>query len=167
MKKYEYRGKQWHEQCFTCRECQKPIGNNSFIPRDEHVICIPCYEEKFAQRCKKCNGVINKGGVTYKDEPYHRDCFGCTKCNKLLAGEKFTSKNDKPFCADCYGEEFANKCDRCTKPIMGLGGTRFISFEDRYWHSECFACYRCSKSLVGEGFLTNETEIICPGCART
>lgn len=26
MKKFEYKGKQWHEQCFTCKSCQQPIG---------------------------------------------------------------------------------------------------------------------------------------------
>lgn len=57
MKKYEYMGKQWHEQCFCCQECHQPISNKSFIPRDQHVICVTCYEQQYAQRCTKCNGV--------------------------------------------------------------------------------------------------------------
>ncbi len=57
MKKFEYRGKQWHEECFCCAVCKKPIGNQSFIPRDQEVVCVPCYEEHYAQRCLKCNGV--------------------------------------------------------------------------------------------------------------
>ena len=57
MKKFEYKGKQWHEQCFTCGECNQPIGNMSFIPREDRVICVPCYEANYAQRCQKCNEV--------------------------------------------------------------------------------------------------------------
>ncbi len=57
MKKYEYKGKQWHEQCFCCKVCTQPIGSKSFIPRDQEVVCVPCYEEQYAQRCMKCNGV--------------------------------------------------------------------------------------------------------------
>lgn len=57
MKKYEYKGKQWHEQCFCCKVCLQPIGNKSFIPRDQEVVCVQCYEEQYAQRCMKCNGV--------------------------------------------------------------------------------------------------------------
>ena len=57
MKKFEYKGKQWHEECFCCLECTEPIRNKSFIPREEQVVCVPCYEEKYAQRCSKCNGV--------------------------------------------------------------------------------------------------------------
>ena len=57
MKKFEYKGKQWHEECFCCMECKEPIRNKSFIPRDEQVVCVPCYEDKYAQRCTKCVGV--------------------------------------------------------------------------------------------------------------
>ena len=59
MKKFEFRGKQWHEECFGCSVCRQPIGNKRFIPRDNEFVCVPCYEEQFAQRCAKCNGVSN------------------------------------------------------------------------------------------------------------
>jgi len=120
MKKFEYKGTQWHEECFVCNVCKEPIKNKSFIPRGDEVVCIPCFENKYAQRCAKCNGVLTKGGVAYKDIPWHRECFTCSKCGKNLAGEKFTSRDDKPFCADCYGDMFAKKCCICTKPIMGV-----------------------------------------------
>jgi hypothetical protein len=166
MRKFEYRGKQWHEECFTCAECQQPIGSKSFIPRDQQVICVPCYEEKFAQRCTECKEVIRRGGVTYKGEPWHKECFVCNYCHKQLAGIKFISKDDQPYCAECYGELFAKKCNKCTKPITGIGGCKFISFEDRHWHSECFNCSKCNVNLVGKGFLTTDDLITCPECGR-
>ncbi|XP_074640636.1 testin-like [Tubulanus polymorphus] len=167
MKKFEYKNKQWHDNCFCCLVCKQPIGSKSFIPKDNDVVCIPCYEEQFAQRCQKCNGVINKGGVTYKGNPFHRECFACTNCNLELAGQKFTSKDEKPYCANCYGELFAKKCCKCTKPITGIGSTKFISFEERHWHSDCFNCYKCNTSLVGRGFLTDGADILCPTCGRS
>ena len=60
MKKYEYKGKQWHEMCFCCKVCREPIGSKSFIPRDQEVICIDCYEKNYAQRCTKCDKVRQK-----------------------------------------------------------------------------------------------------------
>lgn len=51
--------------------------------------------------------------------PWHRECFVCTNCNKELAKEKFTSREDKPYCAECYGQLFAKKCCRCDSPISG------------------------------------------------
>merc|ERR1719334_485002 len=53
-KKMEYKGKQWHENCFTCNNCKKALGTQSFIPKDEHNYCVTCYEELFATKCTKC-----------------------------------------------------------------------------------------------------------------
>ncbi|CAG0885008.1 unnamed protein product [Cyprideis torosa] len=166
MKKMEYKTRQWHEKCFCCCVCKTPIGTKSFIPREQEIYCTGCYEEKFATRCIKCNKIITTGGVTYKNEPWHRECFTCTNCNKCLAGERFTSRDEKPYCAECFGELFAKRCTSCTKPITGIGGTRYISFEDRHWHNDCFICASCRASLVGKGFITDGDEILCPDCAK-
>ncbi len=50
--------------------------------------------------------------------------------------------------------------------IIGSGGTRYISFEDRHWHNDCFVCQRCRSSLVGRGFLTEGPDILCPDCGK-
>nr|XP_023015084.1 paxillin-B isoform X1 [Leptinotarsa decemlineata] len=165
-KKMEYKTRQWHEKCFCCCVCKVPIGTQSFIPREQEIYCSKCYEEKFATRCIKCNKVITSGGVTYKNEPWHRECFTCTHCTKSLAGERFTSRDEKAYCAECFGELFAKRCTACTKPITGIGGTKFISFEDRHWHNDCFFCASCRTSLVGRGFITDQDDIICPECAK-
>ncbi|KFD51657.1 hypothetical protein M514_07536, partial [Trichuris suis] len=166
MKKMEYKGKEWHDKCFCCALCKTPIGTRSFIPKNDEVYCSACFEEKFATRCTKCKQVITSGGVTYRNEPWHRECFGCTNCGTGLAGQRFTSKDDKPYCAECFGELFAKRCIECTKPITAVGGTKFISFEDRHWHNDCFKCAQCSASLVGQGFITDGPDILCPECAK-
>ncbi|KAF7395865.1 hypothetical protein HZH68_009915 [Vespula germanica] len=119
-KKMEYKTRQWHEKCFCCVVCKNPIGTKSFIPREQEIYCAGCYEDKFATRCVKCNKIITSGGVTYKNEPWHRDCFTCSNCNNSLAGQRFTSRDDKPYCADCFGELFAKRCTACSKPITGI-----------------------------------------------
>ncbi|XP_046438332.1 uncharacterized protein LOC124189880 isoform X1 [Daphnia pulex] len=165
-KKMEYKSRQWHEKCFSCFVCKTPIGTKSFIPREQDIYCSGCYEEKFATRCVKCTKIITTGGVTYKNDPWHRECFTCTHCDKSLAGQRFTSKDEKPYCAECFGELFAKRCTACTKPITGIGGTRFISFEDRHWHNDCFQCASCNVTLVGKGFITDGADILCPECAK-
>lgn len=179
----EYRGKQWHDSCFCCCVCQNTIGSNSFIPKNDEIYCIKCYEDKYATRCTKCKLIIISGGVTFRNEPWHRDCFNCCNCNKSLAGQRFTTRDIKDdqntrnvnktnqphnaYCIDCYGELFAKKCFACSQAITGLGGTRFVTFEDRSWHNDCFICDDCQTSLVGKGFITDGPEsIICGDCAK-
>lgn len=123
-------------------------------------------------------------GVTFRNEPWHRECFGCTNCNRSLAGQRFAthdanqkettttanSNGNKPshnaYCIDCYGQLFAKKCFACEKGIFAIGGTRFVSFEDRSWHNECFVCFECQGSLIGKGFISDGPDIIlCGDCA--
>ncbi|TNN19168.1 Four and a half LIM domains protein [Schistosoma japonicum] len=165
-RKYEYKGSTWHEECFTCIECKQPIGAKSFVPKDDSVVCVPCYEEKYSQKCSKCNKAIQKGGVTYKGQPWHKTCFLCTNCSCELAGQKFTSRDEKPYCADCYTQLFAKHCAKCTKAISGFGGCKFVTFEDKHWHSDCFNCSKCQTSLVGKGFLVSDDGVVCPECTR-
>jgi len=166
MKKMEYKTRQWHEKCFVCCTCKSPIGTKSFIPKEHDIYCAKCYEDKFATKCIKCKKVITQGGVTYRNDPWHRECFTCTHCEKSLAGQRFTSREDKPYCADCFGELFSKRCTACAKPITGIGGTRFISFEGRHWHNDCFLCSSCKTSMVGKGFITDNEDILCPECAK-
>uniref|UniRef100_A0A8C3MD10 Four and a half LIM domains protein 3 n=1 Tax=Geospiza parvula TaxID=87175 RepID=A0A8C3MD10_GEOPR len=118
-RKLEYNGQTWHEHCFICSSCQQPIGSRSFIPDKKDYYCVPCYESKFAPRCTRCKKTLTKGGVTYRDEPWHKECFVCTGCKTPLAGQQFTSQDDNPYCIKCFGNLYAKKCSACTKPITG------------------------------------------------
>lgn len=62
---------------------------------------------------------LAKGGVTYRDEPWHKECFVCTSCKTQLAGQHFTSRDDSPYCLKCFGSLYAKKCEACSKPITG------------------------------------------------
>uniref|UniRef100_A0A8C9RVV4 Four and a half LIM domains 5 n=2 Tax=Scleropages formosus TaxID=113540 RepID=A0A8C9RVV4_SCLFO len=165
-RKMEHKGNSWHETCFLCHRCQQPIGTKSFIPKDNSYFCVPCFEKQFAYQCCACKKAITTGGVTYQDKPWHRECFLCIGCRKQLAGQRFTSRDNYPYCLDCFSNLYAKKCVGCTKPITSLAGAKYISFEERQWHSECFSCMQCSVSLVGRGFLTHRDDVLCTDCGR-
>ncbi|KAI5613532.1 four and a half LIM domains 2b [Silurus asotus] len=164
--KMEHKGNSWHETCFTCKRCQQLIGTKSFIPNDNSIYCVPCYEKQFALQCVQCKKPITTGGVTYHEQPWHKDCFLCTGCKEQLAGQRFTSQDGFPYCLTCYCNLYAKKCAFCTSPISGLGGSKYISFEERQWHHDCFNCTKCAVSLVGRGFLTEKDSILCPECGK-
>ena len=58
------------------------------------------------------------------------------------------------------------KIARSLPSPSGIGGTRFISFEGRHWHNDCFLCSSCKTSMVGKGFITDNEDILCPECAK-
>lgn len=53
----EYKGNSWHDECFICYQCQKPIGSKSFITKNNNIYCSPCHEKKFAKQCACCKKV--------------------------------------------------------------------------------------------------------------
>lgn len=53
----EYKGNSWHDDCFTCYSCKRPIGSQSFLSKGSDVYCSPCYDKKFAKHCVGCNKV--------------------------------------------------------------------------------------------------------------
>ncbi|XP_023228116.1 four and a half LIM domains protein 2-like isoform X2 [Centruroides sculpturatus] len=165
-RKMEYEDKQWHENCFLCVVCANFIGNKSFIQKDNNIYCPSCYEKKFSVHCIKCCQVIATHGVTHRNKHWHRECFSCTSCQRVLAGQRFTFRDEKPYCAQCFGELFAKRCNTCNRPITGIGETRFLSFGDRNWHCNCFLCAVCERSLVEKGFIADGRAIFCLECDK-
>ncbi|CAK6977391.1 four and a half LIM domains protein 3-like [Scomber scombrus] len=160
----EYGGSTWHEDCFMCHGCEKPIGAEAFIPDKNNYYCVPCYEGRVAPQCSHCKKALTKGGVTYKDEVWHKECFLCTGCKIPLAGQPFTSEGGCPYCVKCFSSLYAKKCAGCNTAITGFGDGKYVSFEDRQWHQPCFKCSRCSVSLVGSGFFPDRDQILCTDC---
>ncbi|XP_026511992.1 four and a half LIM domains protein 5 [Terrapene carolina triunguis] len=176
-----YKGRHWHEACFKCARCNHSLVEKPFAAKDELLLCTQCYSNEYSSKCFHCQKaimpgkitrtlryfcemMITTGGVTYHDQPWHKECFLCAGCKKQLSGQKFISKDDHPYCLDCFRKLYAKKCAACNKPITALGGAKFISFEERQWHSDCFNCVKCSISLVGQGFLTQQDDILCREC---
>ncbi|ESO02442.1 hypothetical protein HELRODRAFT_155823 [Helobdella robusta] len=166
MKKYEYKGRQWHAECFCCKVCQKLIGTNSFVPRADDIVCVPCYEKQLGQNCPRCQQMVKRGGIIYKNTTWHRDCFQCSHCKESLANKRYTSIDQRPFCVECYGALYAKKCKECKKPITGLDDAAFIAFDQQHWHKDCFKCSKCGTCLYGRGFMTEEGNVMCPECCK-
>lgn len=51
--------------------------------------------------------------VFYEDRHYHADCFRCSRCQRPLAEQPFSSRGDALVCADCYSRHFSSKCSAC------------------------------------------------------
>ncbi|XP_053565075.1 four and a half LIM domains protein 5 [Bombina bombina] len=165
-RKIEYKGCNWHETCFICHNCRHPIGAKPFVPKQLSIYCVSCYEKKYANQCTSCKKPITTGGISFQEQPWHSECFLCSSCKKKLAGEKFTSHEESPYCVDCFNNLYGKKCNACCKPIATQGTAKYISFEDRQWHSDCFICGKCTISLVGQRFLSQHNEILCLECGR-
>ena len=70
--------------------------------------------------------------MTYRNAAYHRECFTCTNCTKTLAGQRFTSREELPYCADCFAQLFSKRCNACSKPITGIVYSIVYLYNEKY-----------------------------------
>ncbi|KAF3688395.1 Four and a half LIM domains protein 2 [Channa argus] len=90
------------------------------------------------------------------------ESYDCTECNESLYGQKYILKEDNPFCIKCYEELFSNSCEWCRK-LIGCT-SKDLSYRDHHWHSECFLCIKCRRSLLDQPFTTKDEMPMCTDC---
>uniref|UniRef100_A0A3Q4HFG1 Four and a half LIM domains protein 2-like n=1 Tax=Neolamprologus brichardi TaxID=32507 RepID=A0A3Q4HFG1_NEOBR len=88
--------------------------------------------------------------------------YDCTECQESLYGHKYILKEEKPYCIKCYETLFSNTCEVCQKLISCT--SKDLSYKDRHWHSDCFLCNKCSRSLVDRPFATKNEMLMCIEC---
>ncbi|XP_014677318.1 PREDICTED: four and a half LIM domains protein 2-like, partial [Priapulus caudatus] len=155
-KKLEYGGAKWHETCFVCTACKKPIGTGSFFKRDGSIVCEDCHTNKFAKICGKCSKPIT---ALRAPGTFEAGAFS----SRLLRLRR--------ICQSSLAETATRKCSpkavrrAAGKAISGSSGQKYVTYEDRAWHNDCFKCTKCKTTLVGKGFHTEGLRILCPKCA--
>ena len=167
--------RKYHPEHFFCSVCQKEIGNESFIERDDKVYCDGCYTSYFLPICPKCQKPVLDFCTEAMGQKWHPECFTCNECGKSLGDEVFMERkitdkeSDDPnnnqtktmaYCEKCYNTLFAPSCARCQKPISG----KFLHAMDKYWHPECFSCKTCSKLFAKGKFFEYQNQPFCEEC---
>ncbi|CAB1350832.1 unnamed protein product [Coregonus sp. 'balchen'] len=156
-----YEDRHYHQHCFRCFRCDRSLADEPFtsqeeallcndcycnefsskcvacdktvMPDKDHYYCVPCYEGRFAPQCSHCKKALATGGVSYKDETWHKECFVCTGCKIPLAGQPFTSQGDTPYC-DRQWHQPCFKCSRCSVSLVGAG---FFPDRDQILCGDC------------------------------
>jgi hypothetical protein len=163
----------YHTDCFTCANCDVPLGGIKFIRDSKHGrICLEC-DDKLSIKCKKCNKSFKPGQV-YKritgknndDECYHTECFACASCEKCIFGE-FYDCQGSIVCLDCQkikDAELSKLCTYCNQIIK----YRFIMYKNEPYHQQCFKCKGCETPIESASFYKiDENEPICKICNQT
>uniref|UniRef100_H2L8X1 LIM zinc-binding domain-containing protein n=1 Tax=Oryzias latipes TaxID=8090 RepID=H2L8X1_ORYLA len=88
--------------------------------------------------------------------------YDCTECQESLYGQKYVLKEEQPHCITCYEALYSNSCEVCKKLISCT--SKDLSYKSRHWHSDCFLCNKCTRSLVDRPFATKGDLLMCTDC---
>eukprot|EP00158_Paraphelidium_tribonemae_P005443 Partr_v1_DN27344_c1_g1_i1_m45910 putative four and A half lim domains len=164
----------FHRQCFTCAICDLELPVQ-YVSVDNRFMHQQCYVDKLAARCLKCHMPTAPDEVVFNLSPssssaaaeskvIHQRCFVCAKCGRALDG-KYFERDEAFYDGGCYTELFAPRCGRCGKAIAT--SQPFQKFQSSSFHSECFTCSTCDRSLAGVRFkplLAGESKFECEHC---
>uniref|UniRef100_A0A8C7DLC0 Four and a half LIM domains 1a n=1 Tax=Oncorhynchus kisutch TaxID=8019 RepID=A0A8C7DLC0_ONCKI len=115
-KELNHKNRHWHEDCFRCAKCYKPLANEPFGARDDgKIMCGTCGSREDGNRCQACYKVVMPGtqNVEYKNKVWHEECFTCFECKQPIRSQSFLNKGDDIFCGPCHEKKFAKKCFHC------------------------------------------------------
>lgn len=59
-----HKGRYWHEECFRCSKCYKPLAKEPFSTKDDRIMCGKCCSREDAPRCHGCYKPILAGKAT-------------------------------------------------------------------------------------------------------
>lgn len=125
--------------------------------------------------CYKCGTAIinisgspDNGMVLSTGKHLHVRCFNCADCGNPITDGKFMAVGDNNYHPTCRASvtvtKFGGKqllCNGCQNPIT----SSYMKHEDSFYHSECFRCTLCKKSIGSEGYLEAKNgRAICEAC---
>ena len=185
----------YHKSCLTCYDCRKALdASNFFDASDRQVYCKGCYTSKFGHRgkraksvgpietqkiqatnneiaCPTCSGVVYEAEkIPAKCGWFHKYCFKCFDCYKLLDSTNFfDGQNGGIFCRSCHKsrfEDFKSKNSEYAKAVVNTSVISSSISEDAcprcygkvfdaekmamrsgMYHKKCFTCVTCHRNL--------------------
>jgi hypothetical protein len=144
--------KTWCPDHFVCNtaSCHRPLIDIGFIEEGGSIHCEHCYEKYYAPTCSKCQRKVMGEILTALQKQYHPECFTCSHCHKTFGTSSFFVENGQPFCEADWNNLFTTKCASCEFPIES--GDHWVEALGNAYHSNCFNCSHCQKTLEGQSF---------------
>lgn len=102
-----FKGGEYHDSCLVCNSCSKQlIGQSIYCDKKENPYCVSCFTQKEGKQCAKCKQQIapSQTNLVFEDKNYHKECFVCQECHRLIkSSESFYKSDDGEgiICPEC------------------------------------------------------------------
>jgi len=157
-------GKRVHVDCFKCKNC----GNHltQFQCLNDSYLCPQCaHKLRPPAKCVACGKVVSSDdAVVALNTEWHRSCFRCAHCRKILDKE-FVELNGKPYClpreSPCYRIAQGKVCCVCS----GVLDVSYLTVFEKFYHRTCFCCSGCGVPFPSLEFFQINKQPYCETCA--
>lgn len=78
-------GQPYHEACFTCWLCNKPIQSQQFnLTESSLPMCTKCHTNYHLPKCDVCNRPLTEEYMVIDGVSMHSECFKCAQCQIVM-----------------------------------------------------------------------------------
>ncbi|EAX86513.1 LIM domain containing protein [Trichomonas vaginalis G3] len=94
----------FHVKCFNCYECEKTLKGKNFVVHHNRYYC-PEQGIRYLKSCAYCKNEIALHDITkirWHNKFYHKRCFCCRICGKILDTRDALCCHNRPHCKRCY-----------------------------------------------------------------
>jgi len=178
-------GVRFHRRCFKCQTCDKKLDSTTAGVHAGAPYCKGCHKKVTPNEapkvyadtaiiapknpdekgCPRCGGMVFEAEkITVKDDVYHKKCFSCHRCMRLLDSLTVeVGPTNNIYCRVCFkvvtaaerptvptdttvlmAEDDKDGCPRC-------GGRVFeaekMTAKTGNYHKKCFTCATCKRAL--------------------
>ncbi|EHM99648.1 Lrg1p [Saccharomyces cerevisiae x Saccharomyces kudriavzevii VIN7] len=140
-------GKYYHENCFTCQDCRKPLKPKYFPYQVDGtsqpiLLCQYDYFRRHNLLCHVCDTPLRGLYYTAFGYRYDEEHFSCTICATPCGVKKCFMYENQLYCKYHFLKYFSKRCKGCKFPISD----QYIEFpkgeEIHCWHPECYGIHK-------------------------
>eukprot|EP01135_Chromosphaera_perkinsii_P008084 Nk52_evm2s1128 gene=Nk52_evmTU2s1128 len=160
-----YRGNKVHSVHLKCHVCEERLTDGNTFEFTGKMYCRKHYDERSKLKdCFICKQPVESRMVTARGRHWHKDCFKCQVCTKMLANERYYVEGGKPYCKRDYDLQFGPKCFDCGGSV---GGEK-IEVLYKVWDKDHFRCFCCDIpfSQLKLHYLPWDNKPLCKPCFK-
>jgi len=94
----------FHEYCFVCTQCKKPLSETGFKEQGGAPYCPNCLSGAANQGgggfCAGCGKKLSGAFVTAVGSKWHKECFVCISCHQPFSSG-YAEKDGQAYCPSC------------------------------------------------------------------
>lgn len=176
---YFINGQYYHQDCYACQRCNKPLSGDTCIVYQDCLCCHECARLKpdfdQAEKCNACNFPIYSNHdeiiIPELNQHYHVQCLSCYQCSNQIDMNYYDGDNLNDLYQIAKGQILCNKCAKaisqrvcqsCKERIIG----DYIYCYQHYYHPDHFKCTTCDSVLSGSNFLMHHNLPYCFKCGN-
>lgn len=99
-----FKNKEYHDYCLVCNMCScRLAGQSIYMDKHDNPYCVGCFTKKEGKNCAYCHQIISPSqpNLIYDDKYFHKECFKCEKCGRVISSSESFYKGESDNGAIC------------------------------------------------------------------